>query len=84
VPKLADFLTYWLKDIVEPNLAPKTYERYEMFTRLHIIPHPSAALREKTKRGRNTSGAAAPSDNAARENCRHAATKTPATHSAPR
>jgi integrase len=39
VPKLAEFLCYWLKEIVEPNLAPKTYEKYEMFSRLHIIPH---------------------------------------------
>ena len=39
VPKLAEFLAYWLKEIVEPNLAPKTYEKYEMFSRLHIIPH---------------------------------------------
>jgi integrase len=30
---------HWLREIVEPNLSPKTYERYEMFTRLHIIPH---------------------------------------------
>jgi len=33
VSKLAEFLGYWLKDIVEPNLAPKTYEKYEMFSR---------------------------------------------------
>jgi integrase len=39
VPKLADFLGYWLKDIVQPNLAPKTYERYELFVRLHISPY---------------------------------------------
>jgi integrase len=39
VPTLAEFLAYWLKEIVEPNLAPKTYEKYEMFSRLHIIPH---------------------------------------------
>ena len=39
VPKLAEFLGYWLEEIVEPNLAPKTYEKYEMFSRLHIIPH---------------------------------------------
>jgi integrase len=39
VPKLEEFLAYWLKEIVEPNLAPKTYERYEMFSRLHIIPY---------------------------------------------
>src|SRR5215467_410138 len=30
---------YWLKEIVEPNLAPKTYEQYEMFSRVHIIPY---------------------------------------------
>ena len=30
---------YWLEEIVQPNLAPKTYEKYELFTRLHIIPH---------------------------------------------
>ncbi|HLX48553.1 MAG TPA: site-specific integrase [Streptosporangiaceae bacterium] len=39
VPKLAEFLTYWLREIVQPNLAPKTYEQYEMFTRLHIVPY---------------------------------------------
>jgi integrase len=39
VPKVAEFLAYWLQEIVEPNLAPKTYERYEMFSRLHIIPY---------------------------------------------
>jgi chloramphenicol 3-O-phosphotransferase/integrase len=39
IPKLGEFLAYWLREIVEPNLAPKTYEKYEMFSRLHIIPH---------------------------------------------
>ena len=39
VQKLAEFLAYWLKEIVEPNLAPKTYEKYEAFTRLHIVPY---------------------------------------------
>jgi len=39
VPKLADFLGYWLAEIVRPNLAPKTCEKYELFSRLHIIPH---------------------------------------------
>lgn len=39
VPKLDEFLKYWLKEIVEPDLSPKTYEKYEMFSRLHIIPH---------------------------------------------
>ncbi len=39
VPKLADFLSYWLEEIVQPNLAPKTYQTYELFVRLHIVPH---------------------------------------------
>src|SRR5690348_2761729 len=39
VSKLDEFLAYWLKEIVEPNLAPKTYEKYEMFSRVHIIPY---------------------------------------------
>jgi integrase len=39
IPKLDEFLAYWLKEIVETNLAPKTYEKYEMFSRLHIIPY---------------------------------------------
>ena len=39
VPKLAEFLNYWLTEVIEPNLAPKTYEKYETFSRLHIIPY---------------------------------------------
>lgn len=39
VPKLEQFLDYWLREIVKPNLAPKTYEQYEMFSRLHTIPY---------------------------------------------
>jgi integrase len=39
VPNLAEFLHYWLREIVKPNLAPKTCENYELFSRLHIIPH---------------------------------------------
>ena len=39
VPRLAEFLNYWLTEVIEPNLAPKTYEKYETFSRLHIIPH---------------------------------------------
>ena len=38
LPKLSDFLSYWLREIVEPNLAPKTYETYELFVRLYIVP----------------------------------------------
>ncbi|GGS73406.1 site-specific integrase [Planobispora rosea] len=37
-PKLGDYLAYWLKNVVEPNLAPKTAANYEMFSRLYIVP----------------------------------------------
>ena len=30
--------TYWLREIVEPNLAPGTYATYEMLVRLYIVP----------------------------------------------
>ena len=36
---LANFISYWLEEIAQPNLAPKTCEKYELFSRLHIIPH---------------------------------------------
>ena len=45
-PSLEKFLLYWIEEIVQPNLAPKTYEKYETFSRLHIIPY----LGEKTSR----------------------------------
>lgn len=47
VPKLAEFLGYWLEDIVQPNLAPKTYQKHELFSRLHIIPHLGARRLDK-------------------------------------
>jgi integrase len=37
-PTLASYLTYWLREVVEPNLAPKTTERYTLFTRLYLVP----------------------------------------------
>lgn len=37
-PKVSDYLTYWLQNVVEPNLAPKTTANYEMFSRLYIAP----------------------------------------------
>jgi integrase len=38
VPTVAEYFAYWLAEVVEPNLAPKTYEKYEMFSRLYIVP----------------------------------------------
>jgi integrase len=37
-PKLADYLTYWLHEIVAPNLAPLTCATYETLTRLYLVP----------------------------------------------
>jgi integrase len=39
VPTVSRYMNYWLREVVRPNLAPKTYERYEAFTRLHIVPY---------------------------------------------
>lgn len=38
VPTVAAYLTYWLAEIVEPNLAPLTYATYETLGRLYIVP----------------------------------------------
>ena len=39
VPMLHEYLAYWLSEVVKPNLAPKTYEFYELLTRLYIDPY---------------------------------------------
>ncbi|WP_163512208.1 tyrosine-type recombinase/integrase [Fodinicola acaciae] len=36
--KLAAYLDYWLEHIVRPSLSPKTYEHYEVATRLYLKP----------------------------------------------
>jgi integrase len=38
IPKLGDYLTYWLAEIIEPNRAPYTYATYETLARLYIVP----------------------------------------------
>jgi len=38
VPKLGDYLTTWLSEIIEPGSAPATYAIYESHVRLHISP----------------------------------------------
>jgi integrase len=38
VPTLAEFLRYWLREIVQPNLAPATYVSYEGYVRLYLVP----------------------------------------------
>jgi integrase len=36
--KLADWLDYWLENVVAPNRRPATYRLYEMTVRLHLKP----------------------------------------------
>jgi hypothetical protein len=44
-PTLASYLAYWLREVVEPNLAPKTTERYTLLTRPYLVPRrPGIAL----------------------------------------
>jgi integrase len=38
VPTLGDYLAYWLREVVRPNLAPATYVFYEGAVRLYIAP----------------------------------------------
>ena len=38
IPTLAEYLTRWLADVVEPNLEPATYAYYETMARLYINP----------------------------------------------
>jgi len=38
VPSLAEYIGYWLREVVRPNLAPGSYITYEALTRRHIVP----------------------------------------------
>jgi Phage integrase, N-terminal SAM-like domain len=38
IPTLGDYLTGWLREVVEPNLAPLTAATYETLARLYLIP----------------------------------------------
>src|SRR5262245_19756720 len=38
VPTLAEYIVYWLREVVRPNLAPGSYITYEALTRRHIVP----------------------------------------------
>jgi integrase len=37
-PTLGAYLAYWLKEVIEPNRAPATFDNYERFVRLYIRP----------------------------------------------
>ncbi len=38
VPKVREYLNYWLTEVIRPNRAPLTYVNYELFVRLYIVP----------------------------------------------
>jgi excisionase family DNA binding protein len=38
VPTLAEYIAYWLREVVRPNLAPGSYITHEALTRRHIVP----------------------------------------------
>jgi hypothetical protein len=35
---VADYLSYWLREVVREDRRPKTYQGYEGVVRLHLIP----------------------------------------------
>ncbi|TVT28318.1 site-specific integrase [Amycolatopsis rhizosphaerae] len=38
VPRLDQYLQYWLHEVIKPNRAPLTFVNYELFVRLYITP----------------------------------------------
>jgi integrase len=37
-PTVAEYLTYWLAEVIKPNREESTYSHYELMSRLHIVP----------------------------------------------
>jgi hypothetical protein len=37
-PTVADYLAYWLSDVIKPNREDNTHSHYELMSRLHIVP----------------------------------------------
>jgi len=37
-PSVAEYLAYWLAEIIKPNREDSTYSHYELMSRLHVIP----------------------------------------------
>ncbi len=38
-PTLGEYLDYWLREVIKPNLAPHSASDYEYYVRLYIAPH---------------------------------------------
>ena len=36
-PTVAEYLAYWLEEVIKPNREDNTYSHYELMSRLHII-----------------------------------------------
>jgi integrase len=37
-PTVAEYLAYWLAEVIKPNREDSTYSHYELMSRLHIVP----------------------------------------------
>ena len=37
-PTVAEYLAYWLAEVIKPNREANTYSHYELLARLHVIP----------------------------------------------
>ncbi len=37
-PTVAEYLNYWLTEVIKPNREANTYSHYELMARLHVIP----------------------------------------------
>jgi integrase len=37
-PTIAEYLTYWLAEVIKPNREPNTYSQYELASRRYIVP----------------------------------------------
>ena len=37
-PTVAEYITYWLAEVIKPNREDNTHSHYELMSRLHIIP----------------------------------------------
>src|SRR5262249_37082910 len=37
-PTVAEYLAYWLAEVIKPNREDSTYSHYELMSRLHVIP----------------------------------------------
>ena len=37
-PTVAEYLAYWLAEVIKPNREPNTYSQYELASRRYIVP----------------------------------------------